>query len=275
MSDRQAQFWSGPQDRSMNGVIWLVPFKEVGQALVDGHAHSVESYHHVAVRQYGKWLGRWPSKLGDEFEEASPFRRLDRGIRVIRHQGGDSCGISSRDEKFGTVEGVKTGGYGLCRVADLVSLANQMVTEFRQRVTRTRLGRRGTTVGRVWNNRLLLLTGADHLSDRQWDRLMAGFDTTIVTADPTGELGAAWGVKERLRLLLGEHEPSKIRWRLADCYDTVITADMAEATRLGATIQTWWPAILVALTEQVTNARTEGSTGSSSRSNAWAAATGT
>ncbi len=49
------------------------------------------------------------------------------------------------------------------------------------------------------------------------------------------------GDKERLRLLLGEHEPSKIRWRLADFYDTVITADMAETTRLGATIQTWWP----------------------------------
>ncbi len=65
-------------------------------------------------------------------------------------------------------------------------------------------------------------------------------------------------MKERLRLLLTEHEPSKIRWRLADLYDTVITADMPETTRLAVTIQTWWPAILVALTEQVTNARTEG-----------------
>jgi len=140
----------------------------------------------------------------------------------------------------------------------LVALANQMVTEVRQRVTRTRLGRRGTTADRVWNNRLLLLTGADHLSDRQWDRLMAGFDTTDSTADPTGELGAAWGVKERLRLLLGEREPSKIRWRLADFYDAVIDADMAETSRLATTIQTWWPAVLVALTEQVSNARTEG-----------------
>ncbi|MGI8769468.1 MAG: ISL3 family transposase, partial [Propionibacteriaceae bacterium] len=140
----------------------------------------------------------------------------------------------------------------------LVALANQMVTEVRQRVTRTRLGRRGTTADRVWNNRLLLLTGADHLSVKQWDRLMAGFDTTDPTADPTGELGAAWGVKERLRLLLGEHEPSKIRWRLADFYDAVIDANIAETTRLGSTVQTWWPAILTALTEGVSNARTEG-----------------
>jgi transposase len=33
---------------------------------------------------------------------------------------------------------------------------------------------------------------------------------------------------------------------------------MAESTRLANTVQTGWPAILVALTEQVTNARTEG-----------------
>jgi transposase len=33
---------------------------------------------------------------------------------------------------------------------------------------------------------------------------------------------------------------------------------MDETTRLATTIETWWPAIQVALTEQVTNARTEG-----------------
>ena len=33
---------------------------------------------------------------------------------------------------------------------------------------------------------------------------------------------------------------------------------MPETTRLAHTVQTWWPAILVALTERVANARTEG-----------------
>lgn len=55
-------------------------------------------------------------------------------------------------------------------------------------------------------------------------------------------------------MLLSEPEPSKIRWRLADLYDAAIP----ETTRLAKTIETWWPAILVALTEDVTNARTEG-----------------
>jgi transposase len=136
----------------------------------------------------------------------------------------------------------------------LVALANQMVTEVRQRVTRDLLGRRGTVADPVWVNRRLLLTGAEHLSRRQWKRLGAMLDT----CDPTGEIGAAWGVKERLRMLLAEHEPSKIRRRLADFYDAAIDAQLPETSRLAETVQTWWPAILVALTEDASNARTEG-----------------
>ena len=47
--------------------------------------------------------------------------------------------------------------------------------------------------------------------------------------DPTNEIGAAWGVKERLRMLLAESEPSKIRRRLADFYDAAIDAQLPEA----------------------------------------------
>ena len=136
----------------------------------------------------------------------------------------------------------------------LVALANQMVTEVRQRVTRDLLGRRGTVADPVWVNRRLLLTGAEHLSAKQWRRL----DIMLDSCDPTNEIGAAWGVKERLRLLLKEREPSKIRWRLADFYDAAIDAHMPETTRLAKTIETWWPAILIALTHDVSNARTEG-----------------
>jgi transposase len=103
-------------------------------------------------------------------------------------------------------------------------------------------------------NRRLLLTGAEHLSTKQWKRLGRMLDDH----DPTHEIGAAWGVKERLRLLLKEREPSKIRWRLADFYDAAIDAQTPETTPLAQTIQTWWPAILVALIHDVSNARTEG-----------------
>jgi transposase len=70
----------------------------------------------------------------------------------------------------------------------LVALANKMVTQVRQRVTRPLLDRRGTNRDSVWVNRRLLLTGAEHLSAKQWRRLNQMFDTH----DPTKEISAAW-----------------------------------------------------------------------------------
>jgi transposase len=67
----------------------------------------------------------------------------------------------------------------------LVALANTMVTEVRQRVTRDLLGRRGTVADPIWVNRRLLLTGAEHLSSKQWNRLWRSFET----CDPTREGG--------------------------------------------------------------------------------------
>ena len=64
---------------------------------------------------------------------------------------------------------------------------------------------------------------------------------SLDTCDPTKEIQAAWAVKERLRLLLADREPSKIRWGLADFYEAAIDAQLPEATRLAGTIQTWWP----------------------------------
>lgn len=136
----------------------------------------------------------------------------------------------------------------------LVALANQMVTEVRQRVTREQLGRRGTTKEKVWVNRHLLLTGYEHLSDKQRRRL----DDALAIEDPTGAIGAAWAVKERLRLLLAETDVWRIRHRLYQFYCDAADAHIPEATRLAKTVETWWPAILVALLEDVTNARTEG-----------------
>ena len=109
----------------------------------------------------------------------------------------------------------------------LVALANPMVTQVRQRLTQQTLGRRGTAKDPVWVNRRLLLTGADHLSAKQW----TGLNAMLEGCDPTNEIGAAWGVKERLRMLLGETEPSKIRWRLADFYEAAIAANMTETTQ--------------------------------------------
>ena len=136
----------------------------------------------------------------------------------------------------------------------LVRLANDMVTAVRQRVAREQLGRRGRGIDPAWAHRRMLLSAGDRLSTRQLDRL-----TRVLAADdPTNEIGAAWGCKERLRQVFAAHEPHVIRHRLWKFYDACARAAMPETTRLAETIQTWWPHILVFLRLGVTNARTEG-----------------
>ena len=108
----------------------------------------------------------------------------------------------------------------------LVRLANDMVTEVRQRVARQRHGHRGINADPVWAHRRMLLTAGNRLSTRQLTRLREVLDTD----DPTDEIGAAWGCKEFLRQLLAEHDPDQIRHRLWRFYDACPRADMPETT---------------------------------------------
>ena len=119
----------------------------------------------------------------------------------------------------------------------LVALANTMITEVRQRVTRDLLGRRGTVADPVWVNRRLLLTGAEHLSTKQWERLQA-----LQTATTRPGRSAPLGRQGTPPPLLAEREPSRIRWRLADFYDAAIDAVMPEVTD-SHSHPNWWPAI--------------------------------
>ncbi len=135
----------------------------------------------------------------------------------------------------------------------LVKLANDMLTRVRQRVTRETKGRRGRRVDPAWTNRRLLLRAGDTLSPAGLARLKA----TLRTDDPTGEIGAAWGIKEQLRRLLnsptlaGAHEQRMLLGTF------VLAAELPEADRLWTTITDWWPAIEVLIVTGVTNARTE------------------
>src|SRR5512138_1128046 len=91
----------------------------------------------------------------------------------------------------------------------LVRLANQMVTEVRQRVTREQLRRRGRTTDPAWAHRRLLLAAGNRLGRHGRARLRA-----IFAADPTQELAAAWGIKELLRQVLSAPSAHDARHRL-------------------------------------------------------------
>ena len=141
----------------------------------------------------------------------------------------------------------------------LVLLANQVLTEVRQRVAREQHGRRGRKVDPSWAHRRLLLRAGDTLGPKALARLIQ----VLRTDDPTDEIGAAWGCKELLRQLLQAHGPTRYSrhqtaHRLHRFLDACVVADMPETTRLAATVERWWPEIEAFLRLGVTNARTEG-----------------
>lgn len=135
----------------------------------------------------------------------------------------------------------------------LVRLANLMVTSVRQRVAREWLGRRGRATDGAWAHRMLLLRAANTLTPRAWDRL----DRVFTHDDPTGELGAAWGVKERLRMLLATRTLAEADTARGLLGIAVLAADMPETTRLWETLNAWWDEIEVFIETGVTNAKTE------------------
>jgi transposase len=80
----------------------------------------------------------------------------------------------------------------------LVKLGNDMLTGVRRRVSWDRHDRRGRKNDLAWAHRLLLLRGYNTLSPRGRAKL----NQVLRTDDPTAEIGAAWGIKEALRLTL-------------------------------------------------------------------------
>ncbi len=135
----------------------------------------------------------------------------------------------------------------------LVRLANLMLTRVRQRVAREQLGHRGRKDDVAWAHRLLLLRAGDQLSPGAAHRL----EQVFAEDDPTGEIQAAWHVKEALRALLASPDLDTAEAARQRLRAYVHAADMPETSRLSDTITTWWKPIEVFITTGVTNARTE------------------
>ena len=135
----------------------------------------------------------------------------------------------------------------------LVQLANLCLTRVRQRLVQEHHQRRGRKVDPAWAHRTLLLRGYDTLSARARHRL----EEVFASDDPTGELGAAWGVKEGLRLVLKAPTLDAAKAARTRLEGWVNASDTDETTKLWDTLNAWWPAVEVFITSRVTNARTE------------------
>ncbi len=141
----------------------------------------------------------------------------------------------------------------------LVSLANQTLTEVRQRATRDVRGRRGRKKDPEWAGRRRLLTAHEHLSDESFVKM---WNQLIDAGDPGVEILYAYTVKERLRELLAlagtNPDRSVISHRLWRFYTQAAHSRSPEIHRLATTIEAWWPAVEAAITTGYSNARSEG-----------------
>ena len=70
----------------------------------------------------------------------------------------------------------------------IVRLANQALTRCRQRTQTDTTGHRGRKGDALYGIRQLLLTGAERLDDRGWERLWAAIDR----GDPYDEVADCW-----------------------------------------------------------------------------------
>ena len=140
----------------------------------------------------------------------------------------------------------------------LVALSNQMLTEVRQHATREARGRRGRKKDPEWAARRRLLLGYERHTSASFTRM---WNALIDAGDPGLEVLHAYTVKEQLRALLAlppTADRELISHRLWKFYAQAAASDIPEAHRLAETIETWWPAVLAAITTGHSNARSEG-----------------
>ena len=140
----------------------------------------------------------------------------------------------------------------------LVKRANQTVEAVRRRTTWDSRGRRGRKADPEWINRRRLLRAAERLTDAQRSRLVAALDT----ADPNGDILAAWIAKELLREVLACTPTGGMRYDISAAlhrfYAFCAATSVPEIHNLAETIETWQQPMILAIETGLSNARSEG-----------------
>ncbi len=136
----------------------------------------------------------------------------------------------------------------------VVKLAGNALDEVRRRVQQATRGRRGHKDDPLYRIRRTLLTGTEHLTDRQRQRLAK----YLPVGDPHGEVEVAWSVYQQVRSIYHTGSPAEGRRIAEKVLDTLHTCPIAEIKRLGKTLRRWREEILAYFTTGgVSNGGTE------------------
>lgn len=140
----------------------------------------------------------------------------------------------------------------------LVKKANDMVDAVRRRVTQAQRGRRGRKSDAEWINRRRLLRASERLTDEQRHTLFE----KLTSADPNGDIAAAWIAKELLRDVLACTDNGGLKHEIRDAlhrfYAFCADCSVPEIRKLAATISDWQGPMILAIETGLSNARSEG-----------------
>jgi transposase len=136
----------------------------------------------------------------------------------------------------------------------VVKLAGNALDEVRRRVQQDTLHRRGHKDDPLYKIRRTLLTGREHLTDRQRQRLA----TYLPVGDPDRAVEVAWLVYQQVRSIYHAANPAAGRQIAEKVLDTLHTCPIPEIKRLGRTLRRWHAEILAYFaTGGVSNGGTE------------------
>lgn len=140
----------------------------------------------------------------------------------------------------------------------LITRANQMLDAVRRRTTAAHRLRRGRKSDPEWINRRRLLRAAGRLTDEQRHKLFE----ILTSADPNGDIAAAWIAKELLRDMLACNARSGLRYEISAAlyafYTLCAACSVPEIQQLAQTISDWQQPMILAIETGLSNARSEG-----------------
>jgi transposase len=136
----------------------------------------------------------------------------------------------------------------------VVKLGSQALDEVRRRVQQQTLHRRGHKDDPLYRIRRTLMTGVEHLTDRQTTRL----NRHLEAGDPTWEVTIAWRAYQELRGIYHATSPTTGRRLAEKVIDALPSCPIPEIARLGRTLRAWRNQVLAYFaTDGVSNGGTE------------------
>ena len=157
----------------------------------------------------------------------------------------------------GRLKGRGVLGSGVRVAADpfhIVRLANRSLDDCRRRTQNDTLGHRGRKGDPLYGVPKLLLTGAERLECRGWERRQQALDE----GDPCDEVADCWHAKEKIRSVFNTGHPGQAAAQLDDAIECCRAPEAApEPHKLARTLAKWRTEIKTSIATRTHNGRTE------------------